>query len=120
MSQSAQPVKEELQRRIRSLTTILHRFTVQQGPSSQPQPSGHSFLCHFTTLLMCNEKYDMDAKRVIAVTASVNQGQPVQILIAAQDPHGPSSVLPIFLRPVQNRRRSLDEAVEGYYSHTFE
>jgi len=119
MSQSlnTQPEKEELQRRIRGLTTILHRFAVQEWASSE---FVDPFLRHFATLLTCNEEYDTDAKRVIAVTASIDPGQHVRVLIAAQDPHTPSSATPIFMKPVQKRYRSLDEVVAGYYSHSFE
>ena len=116
---NTQQDKADLQRRIRGLTTLLHRFAVQKTPSKLCL--WHPFLRHFTTLLTCNNEYDTEAQRVIAVTGSIDPGQPVRILVAAQDMNVPSSAPPIFLqRIVQKRHRSLDEVVAGHYSHGFE
>ena len=122
MSQSCstQQEKEELQRRIRGLTTVLHTFAVQKGPSRQPPDTHHYLLRFLTTLLTCDEECDTGANRVIAVTTSIDPEQRIRILIAAQDPHAPSIAPPTFLKPVQQRHRSLDEVVAGYYSLGFE
>ena len=115
---NTQQEKEELRRRIRGLTTILHRFMAQKDPSEQPDT--RSFLHYFTTLLTSSEDYDTDARRVIAVTASLDPGRPMRILIAAMDPHAPSSAPPVFLRLMQNCHKPLGEVVAGYYLHGFE
>ena len=121
MSQSlnTQQEKEELQRRIRGLTSMLHRFAVQKGPSKRPRVATN-FLRYFVTLLTCSEEDDTDAKRIIAATVSTGVGQQVQTLIVAQDPHAPSSAPPVFMKVVQKPNRSLDEVVAGYYSYGFE
>ena len=119
-SPNTQQEKEELQRRIRGLTTILHRFTAQKGSSKQPRDT-HSFVHHLTTLLSYNEEYDPDAKGVIAVTASIDPAQPVvRILIATMYPWAPSHAPPVCMRSMQKRYKWLGEVVTGYYSHGFE
>ena len=118
-SLDTQQEKEELQRRICGLTTILHRFTAQKEPSQHPDTQ--SFLHYFTTLLTSSsEDYDTDAKRAVAVTASLNPGRPMRILIAATDPRAPSCAAPVFLRLMQKRHKSLGEVLAGYYLHGFE
>lgn len=119
ISHNTQQEKEELQRRIRGLTTILHKFAVQTGPSKQPRDN-HSLLRHFTTLLTCGSKYDTDAKRVVAVTGSIDSVRPVRTLVVSQNPHKNSTVQSISLKLVKKRHRSLNEVVAGYYSHGFE
>ncbi|KIM55298.1 hypothetical protein SCLCIDRAFT_307910 [Scleroderma citrinum Foug A] len=109
-SRNSQQEKEELQRRIRGLTTILHGFTVQQWPPKQPRDT-HSFLRHFTTLLACGSKCDTGAQSVIAVTGSIDPGQKVRALIVAQNPHANSPMGSISLNLVQKPNRSLDEVM---------
>jgi len=109
---NTQQEKEELQRRIRGLTTMLRAFAVQEGLSLKRQVIP-SFLRHLTTLLTCNDENDPNAKRVIAATGYIDPGRPIRILIAAQDPHVSSFAPPILLRLGQ--KRSLDEVVAGYY-----
>ncbi|KIM60724.1 hypothetical protein SCLCIDRAFT_49381, partial [Scleroderma citrinum Foug A] len=72
------------------------------------------FLRHFTTLLTYGGKYDTDSKRVIAATGSIDPGQPVRILIVAQNPHANSPVESIFLKLVQKRHGSLNEVLAEY------
>ena len=118
-SRNSQQEKEELQRRIRGLTIILHGFTVQQWPPKRPRDT-HSFLRHFTTLLTCGSKCDTGAQSVIAVTGSIEPRQKVRTLIVAQNPHANSPMGPIFLKLVQKRNRSLDEVMARYFSRIFE
>ena len=117
MSRSQQE-KEELQRRIRGLTTILHKFAVCQQPRYYIQ--AQSFLHHFTTLLTGGGEYARDAKRVFAVTGSIDPGQPVRALVVAQNPRSESPVGSISLTQVKKSHRSLDEMMERYYLHGFE
>ncbi|KIM51598.1 hypothetical protein SCLCIDRAFT_33316 [Scleroderma citrinum Foug A] len=114
MSRSQQE-KEELQRRIRGLTTILHKFAVRKWPSEQPRyySQAQSFLHHFTTLLTGGGEYARDAKRVFAVTGSIDPGQPVRALVVAQNPRSESPVGSISLTQVKKSHRSLDEMVES-------
>ncbi|KIM55278.1 hypothetical protein SCLCIDRAFT_52854, partial [Scleroderma citrinum Foug A] len=92
----SQQEKEELQRRIRGLTTILHGLTVPQWPSELPRHV-HSLLRHFTTLLTCGSKCDTGTQSVIAVTGSIEPGQKVRTLIVTQNPHANSPMGPLSL-----------------------
>ena len=112
---SQQQEKEELQRRIRGLTTILHNSAVWKWPSKQPRYT-QSFLHHFTTLLTGGSEY----ARVVAVTGSIDPGQPARVLVVAQNPRSKPPVESISLKLVKKSHRSLDEMVERYYLHGFE
>ncbi|CAA7263640.1 unnamed protein product [Cyclocybe aegerita] len=70
--------------RIRSLTTILQGLK-DCGPATKSNAIP-DFLNHLTTLLTCGDKYDGDAKKVIAVTgAQFEEG--FRTLVVTQNPY---------------------------------
>ncbi|KAL4074782.1 hypothetical protein V8B97DRAFT_1868240 [Scleroderma yunnanense] len=118
MSQSLDAQHEEMRRRIRSLTSMLHKFTVKQ-PATKQLHDISPLLRHSTTLLTCDD-VDSEMKNVIAVTGSISPGRQVRVLIVSQNPHLTSSVQDISLKVVQKGKRSLNEMMTGYCRLNFE
>ena len=113
MERSTTKTREELEQRIRSLTSILHKFTLQKSPSRQRKDIA-PFLHHFTTLLTCGSKYDKEAKKVVAVAGSVFQNLQARALIVTQNPYSKSPVKSIRLTTVEKDDRPFKEVVTGY------
>ena len=115
MDRSTAKTREELEQRIRSLTSMLHKFALQKPPSGQRKNIA-PFLHHFTTLLTCGSKYDKEANKVIAVAGSVSPNLQARALIVAQNPYLKSPVKSSRLTTVEKDDRPFKEVVTGYYS----
>ncbi|KAL4074763.1 hypothetical protein V8B97DRAFT_1610244 [Scleroderma yunnanense] len=105
MSQSLDAQHEEITRCIRSLMSVLHKFTAKKYLAKQSQDP---FLHYFTTLLTCGN-VDREAKEVDTVTGSISSGQQMRALIVSKNPYLTSYVRGISLKIVQKGKRSLNE-----------
>ena len=104
-------------RRIETLTNMLQHIH-HKKPSTNKHEDIPPFLRHFATLLTYGDESDKEAKSVIAVTGTFengNMGLGVKALVAAQNPKPSSDVVSV--KKVTIGPTSFDDVVKRYALH---
>jgi hypothetical protein len=103
-----------VERRIQTLTvtSILQKMDRRCPPTSDREQVP-AFLRHLATLLTCGASDDPDAKRVIAVTGTLD-AEELRTLIVTQNPFGSSDVFEFGVRQITKSNGTFEEVVKQY------
>lgn len=110
MSDASNDEFNGLEKRIKTLTTMLQNLNLQ-GPVSKSNGDVPAFLRHFATLLTCGDNKDRDDKKAVSVTGSITHGG-IQILIVTQNPVH-SSAHEFEVEKIAKSSKTFQELVDG-------
>ncbi|EDR06078.1 uncharacterized protein LACBIDRAFT_294726 [Laccaria bicolor S238N-H82] len=102
-----------VERRIQTLTSILHAMKRRHPPTSrQREKEAPAFLRHLATLLTCGSKDDAEARRVIAVTGSLFDEE-LRTLVVTQNPSGSTDISELGVEEIMKSSGTFEQVVKG-------